>query len=64
MSKIFTERTLVVFLFIAALVVFSFASEDAHSLDVRNAKASGVRYSPTEPQVVDNNSNSAAAARD
>jgi hypothetical protein len=33
MRKIFSERNLVVFLFLAALVIFSFAQEDARRVE-------------------------------
>jgi hypothetical protein len=33
MRKIFSERNLVVFLFLAALVIFSFAQEDAKRVE-------------------------------
>jgi len=63
MRKIFTERTLVVFLFIVALVVFSFASEDARSAEARSSAVSRIAI-PAGSQVVDLPSSGSAAARD
>lgn len=73
MRKILTERSLVVVLFITALVVFSMASEDARKVEARNYQAGTRSGQPVlevsnNPKLVENQGDAAItsypAARD